>query len=57
MKVVESDGSYSVERTEAEQKVGIRPVDFYKINRPGCPDDVEALHARAPADRSCPLRI
>ena len=49
MKVIETDGSYSVERTEAELKVGIRPVDFYKINRPGCPDDVEALHALDPS--------
>ena len=39
----------TVATTEAELKVGIRPVDFYKINRPGCPDDVEALHALDPS--------
>ena len=49
MKVIETDGSYSVEMTEDEQKVGIRPVDFYKINRTGCSNDVEALHALDPS--------
>jgi hypothetical protein len=49
MKVIETDGSYSVERTDFEQKVGIQPVDFYKVNRTGCSNDVEALHALDPS--------
>ena len=49
MRVIETNGSYSVEMTEDEQKIGIRPVDFYKIGREGRSDDVEALHALDPS--------